>query len=107
VAAALQEITVAIEHVGSTAVPGLTAKPIIDLNVALRTEADLPEAIERLARLGSAYEGDKGIPGRAAFAGRRRRCGTICTFMRWTAWSTVVTCSSADHAQQCSFRARA
>jgi GrpB-like predicted nucleotidyltransferase (UPF0157 family) len=68
VAAALQEIAVAIEHVGSTAVPGLAAKPIIDLDVALRAAADLPEAIERLARLGYAYEGDKGIPDRAAFA---------------------------------------
>jgi GrpB-like predicted nucleotidyltransferase (UPF0157 family) len=68
VAAALQEIAVAIEHVGSTAVPGLAAKPIIDLDVALRAEANLPEAIERLARLGYAYEGDLGIPGRAAFA---------------------------------------
>lgn len=68
VAAALEGVAVAIEHVGSTAVPGLAAKPIIDLDVAIRTETDLPAAIERLARLGYAYEGDKGIPGRAAFA---------------------------------------
>jgi GrpB-like predicted nucleotidyltransferase (UPF0157 family) len=65
---ALQEIAVAIEHVGSTAVPGLAAKPIIDLDVALRAEADQPEAIARLARLGHANQGDKGISGRAAFA---------------------------------------
>jgi GrpB-like predicted nucleotidyltransferase (UPF0157 family) len=31
VAAALEDVAVAIEHVGSTAVPGLAAKPIIDL----------------------------------------------------------------------------
>jgi GrpB-like predicted nucleotidyltransferase (UPF0157 family) len=60
VAAALGDVAVAIEHVGSTAVPGLAAKPIIDLDVAIRTETDLPEAIERLARLGYAYEGDLG-----------------------------------------------
>src|SRR4051794_5664339 len=68
VAAALDDVAVAIEHVGSTAVPGLAAKPIIDLDVAIRTEADLPAAIERLACLGYAYEGDLGISGRAAFA---------------------------------------
>jgi GrpB-like predicted nucleotidyltransferase (UPF0157 family) len=68
VVAALQEIAVAIEHVGSSAVPGLAAKPIIDLAVAIRTETRLPEAIEQLACLGYVYEGDLGVPGRAAFA---------------------------------------
>jgi GrpB-like predicted nucleotidyltransferase (UPF0157 family) len=68
VAAAFGPIAVAIEHVGSTAVPGLAAKPVIDLDVAIRVEADLVAAIERLAPLGYVYEGDNGIPGRAAFA---------------------------------------
>jgi len=68
VTAALGDLAVAVEHVGSTAVPGLAAKPIIDLNVALRAAADLPEAITRLARLGYVHEGDKGIRGRATFA---------------------------------------
>jgi hypothetical protein len=39
VVAALQEIAVAIEHVCSTAVPSLATKPILDLDVATRTEA--------------------------------------------------------------------
>ncbi len=68
VTAALGDVAVAVEHVGSTAVPGLAAKPLIDLDVAIRTKADLPEATERLGRLGYTYEGDKGIFGRAAFA---------------------------------------
>jgi GrpB-like predicted nucleotidyltransferase (UPF0157 family) len=68
VATTLGDMAVAIEHVGSTAVPGLAAKPIIDLDVAIHTEADLPLAIGRLAVLGYIYQGDKGIPGRAAFA---------------------------------------
>lgn len=66
--AALGDVALAIEHVGSTAVPGLAAKPILDLDVVIRTTADLPVAIERLARLGYVHEGDKGLPGRAAFA---------------------------------------
>ena len=58
---------VAIEHVGSTSVPGLAAKPVVDLDVVIASEADLTEAITRLATLGYVYEGDKGIPGRTAF----------------------------------------
>ncbi len=65
---ALGELAAAIEHVGSTSVPGLAAKPTIDLVVRLRAAADLPAAIERLARLGYEHEGDFGIAGREAFA---------------------------------------
>lgn len=56
-----------IEHVGSTAVPGLAAKPIIDVDILLRSSADLPRAIERLYSLGYLHQGDLGIPGREAF----------------------------------------
>lgn len=50
---ALGERVVAIEHIGSTAVPGLGAKPIIDIMVAVRSLAnDLPACIEPLRRLG-------------------------------------------------------
>jgi GrpB-like predicted nucleotidyltransferase (UPF0157 family) len=47
---------VAIEHIGSTAVPGLGAKPIIDIMVAVRSlKDDLPECVEPLRRLGYEY----------------------------------------------------
>lgn len=42
VAAILGDTASAIEHVGSTAVPGLAAKPIIDLDVVVRTVEDTP-----------------------------------------------------------------
>jgi len=57
----------AIEHVGSTSVPGLAAKPIIDLDVVIPSQTDLGEAASRLAALGYFHQGDKGIPGRSAF----------------------------------------
>jgi len=57
----------AIEHVGSTSVPGLAAKPIIDLDVLLASASYLPETIRRLATLGYECEGDLGIAGREAF----------------------------------------
>jgi GrpB-like predicted nucleotidyltransferase (UPF0157 family) len=67
-ASALGDLAATIEHLGSTSVPGLAAKPVIDLNIVLRSSADLPEVIRRLASLGYVHEGDLGIPGREAFA---------------------------------------
>ncbi len=64
---ALEGIASRIEHVGSTAVPGLAAKPIIDLDVVVPSVTDVPVAIERLASLGYVHEGDLGIAGREAF----------------------------------------
>jgi GrpB-like predicted nucleotidyltransferase (UPF0157 family) len=56
-----------VEHVGSTAVPGLAAKPIIDIDLVVQSAGDVPTAIERLRGLGYVYQGDKGIRGREAF----------------------------------------
>jgi GrpB-like predicted nucleotidyltransferase (UPF0157 family) len=64
---ALGEMAAAIEHVGSTAVPGLAAKPVIDIDVLLASETMLPAAIERLASLGYIHRGNLGIPEREAF----------------------------------------
>ena len=67
IADALDGVAAAIEHVGSTAVPGLVAKPIIDIDVLLASETMLPAAIDRLASLGYIHRGDLGIPEREAF----------------------------------------
>jgi GrpB-like predicted nucleotidyltransferase (UPF0157 family) len=67
VVAALGDLVAVVEHVGSTAVPGLAAKPIIDMDVVVPSVADIPEAIGRLAFLGYVHRGDLGIPGREAF----------------------------------------
>jgi len=61
------ELALTIEHVGSTSVPGLAAKPIIDLDVVIRTAEQLLLMVECLARLGYVHQGDLGIPGREAF----------------------------------------
>jgi GrpB-like predicted nucleotidyltransferase (UPF0157 family) len=44
-----------IEHVGSTAVPGLAAKPIIDIMVGVRSLEDSPILVERLVGIGYEY----------------------------------------------------
>ena len=56
-----------IQHVGSTSIPGMIAKPIIDIDVGLEKWSDF-EAVKRaLAEIGYEYEGDRGITGREAF----------------------------------------
>ena len=64
---AMGSLILSVEHIGSTAVPGLAAKPIIDLDVVLASVADLAEAIDRLSAIGYSHEGDLGVPGRHAF----------------------------------------
>ena len=67
VESALGSLVVTVEHIGSTAVPGLAAKPIIDLDVVLASSRDLPETIRLLASIGYVHEGNLGITGREAF----------------------------------------
>ncbi len=61
------DVAVAVEHVGSTAVPRLAAKPIVDISVVVRGERDAPAAIARLAGIGYVHQGSLGIDGREAF----------------------------------------
>ena len=67
IAAVLNELAIAIEHVGSTAVPGLAAKPIIDIDVLIRSSTDLPAVIRKLAGLGYEHRGHLGVSAREAF----------------------------------------
>ena len=56
-----------VQHVGSTSIPGMKAKPIIDIDVGLDNWSDF-EAVKRaLAEIGYDHEGDRGITGREAF----------------------------------------
>jgi hypothetical protein len=59
--------SIKIEHVGSTSVEGMSAKPIIDLDIVI--EKDKFEIIKRLLNdKGYEHEGDLGIEGREAFS---------------------------------------
>ena len=55
-----------VEHVGSTSVPGLAAKPVLDIDVIVAAE-QVPAAIAGLARLGYVHRGDLGVADREAF----------------------------------------
>jgi GrpB-like predicted nucleotidyltransferase (UPF0157 family) len=63
-----KNLVLAVEHFGSTAVPGLAAKPIIDLLVGVRSLAPANEtAVPRLQALGYSYWRDNPDPKRMFF----------------------------------------
>lgn len=63
---ALEGVAISIEHVGSTSVPGLASKPIIDMDVVV-AESNVASGITRLLSLGYEHKGNLGIPQREAF----------------------------------------
>ena len=63
----LGDLATGIEHVGSTSIEGMWAKPCIDLDVVIKDYSVFPSVVERLAEIGYVHEGDLGIKGREAF----------------------------------------
>jgi GrpB-like predicted nucleotidyltransferase (UPF0157 family) len=56
-----------VEHIGSTSVPGLAAKPVIDVMPGLNRFEDGPRCADLLGPLGYRYRAENGIPGRHYF----------------------------------------
>jgi len=57
-----------LEHIGSTAIPGLDAKPIIDMALMIPSLDRLPFWIKKLETAGYIYKGEYGLPGRHFFS---------------------------------------
>ena len=64
---ALGDLIVGIEHVGSTAVEGMSAKPCIDIDVIIKDYEIFDSVVRRLNAIGYIHEGDLGIKEREAF----------------------------------------
>ena len=60
-------LPLAVEHVGSTSIPGLVAKPVLDTLAGYPAGASLDAYIAALARAGWEHRGENGIPGREFF----------------------------------------
>ena len=56
-----------VHHIGSTSVPGLAAKPVLDIMPIAASADDAATAVPRMEVLGYLYRGDNGIPGRLYF----------------------------------------
>ena len=65
--AAVGDLILGIEHVGSTSVEGLSAKPCIDMDVIMEDYSVFPALVRKLERIGYIHEGDLGIKNREAF----------------------------------------
>ena len=63
----LGDLIIGIEHVGSTSVEGLSAKPCIDLDVVIKDYGVFDAAVRKLEGIGYIYEGNLGIADREAF----------------------------------------
>jgi GrpB-like predicted nucleotidyltransferase (UPF0157 family) len=64
---AVQHAALAFEHVGSTSVPGLRAKPVIDACIVVASRRDIPHVVKALTMLGYVHRGELGVPDREAF----------------------------------------
>jgi GrpB-like predicted nucleotidyltransferase (UPF0157 family) len=63
-AQAIGPTLIRIEHVGSTSIPGIRAKPTIDLQPIVQSLADLDVRQRHVEALGYIWRGEFGIPGR-------------------------------------------
>ena len=64
---ALGDLILGIEHVGSTSVEGMSAKPCIDIDVIIKDYSVFEKVIGNLESIGYTHEGDLGIKDREAF----------------------------------------
>ncbi len=64
IAAVLKDNCISIYHIGSTAVPGLAAKPIIDVMAVVRSLERTDAAAEGFSQIGYEYLGEFGMAGR-------------------------------------------
>jgi GrpB-like predicted nucleotidyltransferase (UPF0157 family) len=67
VAAALGENVAAIHHIGSTAIPDIYAKPVVDLLVEVRAITEVDGQSPAMESIGYEVMGEYGIPGRRYF----------------------------------------
>ena len=81
IAAGLPE-KVAIEHIGSTAVEGLLAKPIIDVMIGVEPSHSVAGVRSALVALGYEDMGEAGVPGRLYFRRRAETAFNIALVMR-------------------------
>ncbi len=63
----LGKLVLCVEHVGSTAVPNLRAKPTLDIDIVMPSYDVFPDIVAHLRKLGYTHNGDQGISEREAF----------------------------------------
>ncbi len=81
----LSACPIQIHHVGSTSIPGIWAKPILDIDIVIDDRSLLNPITTNLEKAGYEYRGDQGVSGRFAF----RQASTQTPFTQERAiWQT-------------------
>ncbi len=57
-----------LEHVGGTSIPGMCAKPVLDIAAGRPRDTSTPDYIAALQRAGYEHRGERGVPGRLFFS---------------------------------------
>ncbi len=60
-------LPVIVEHIGSTSIPGMCAKPVLDMLAGRPRGTSTAEYVEALTGAGYVYRGERGVPGREFF----------------------------------------
>jgi GrpB-like predicted nucleotidyltransferase (UPF0157 family) len=64
---ALGDLVLEIQHIGSTAIPGMAAKPIIDIAATIPNIDEIEKCVQPLEGVGYEHKGEYGLPGRHFF----------------------------------------
>ena len=83
---ACRGLAIRIEHIGSTSVPGMSAKPVIDILAGRPPQSRSAEYIAAFRRLGYEHMGAHGVPGREYF----RRGDPRSHHVHLVSWSSTV-----------------
>ena len=81
----LNDFEIDIQHVGSTAIPGLCAKSVLDIDIILHNKSMLEQVTTILERIGYVNKGEKGIAGRFAFSQQTTSTPITATQQQWQA----------------------
>lgn len=98
----IKDVDVEIEHIGSTAVPDLDAKPIIDIDIIYSDLVSFESLKSSLLEIGYYHNGDQGIPDREVF----KRSGTINHKILDTIAHHLYVCPSHSKAMERHVRTR-
>lgn len=93
--AALGDLVLRVEHIGSTAVPGLIAKPILDLDLVIADRAAFAATAAAFGALGYSHCGDQGIAGREVFKRANDQTPSTHPARCWLAHHLYVCCADS------------
>jgi GrpB-like predicted nucleotidyltransferase (UPF0157 family) len=79
----LEGFQIDIQHVGSTSIPGLLAKPILDIDLIINDKTLLDDVSARLEEIGYVNKGEQGIPGRFACRQTSELTPRTATLKKW------------------------